>query len=69
MVAKQQQDMVGVKVDVERYVENAIATITSNTQASQGPGEQKAKDNAVATADVGSSTTRGSAKSTPSRTT
>ena len=41
VVAEQQQDMVGVKVDVERYVANAIATITSNTHASQGHGEQQ----------------------------
>ena len=41
VVAKQQQFMVGVKVDVERFVANAIATITANTQAGQGPGEQQ----------------------------
>ena len=39
VVAKQQQDMERVRLDVERYVADAIATITFNTQSSQGPGE------------------------------
>ena len=41
VVAKQQQDMDGMKIDIERYVANAIATITSNTQPSRGPGERQ----------------------------
>ena len=41
VVAKQQKDMDGMRIDVERLVANAIATITWNTQGSQGPGEQQ----------------------------
>ena len=35
MVVKQQQDMEKMRVDVERYVANAIATIASNTQTNR----------------------------------
>ena len=41
VVVKQQQEMERVRLDVERYVANAIATITSNTQSSQSPVEQQ----------------------------
>ena len=44
LVAKQQQDMERVRLDVERSVANAIATIAPNTQPSQGPGEQQGRE-------------------------
>ena len=41
VVAKQQQDMEGMKVDIERYLANAMATIASSAQSSQGHVDQQ----------------------------
>ena len=41
VVAKQQKDMEGMKLDIESYVVNAMANIASSVQASQGPADQQ----------------------------
>ena len=41
VVAKQSKDMDGMKVDIERYLANAMATIASSVQANQGPADQQ----------------------------
>ena len=41
VVAKQSQDMIGMKVDIERYLANAMATIASTVQPNQGHVDQQ----------------------------
>ena len=41
VVAKQQKDMEGMKLDIESYVVNAMANIASSVQANQGPADQQ----------------------------
>ena len=40
-MAKQQQDMEGIELDIERYVVSSMATIASSVQSNQGPVDQQ----------------------------